>query len=214
MRVMPVARRRLPGTIDPVIRTHAIRLLARLAGPRRTTALVALVALAIGLTSLGVLAVPRNTLGWADDTFSASSEALLIALQDRARPAPGSLEPDLALRAIARWRSRDMVERGYFSHVIQGTGRKVFWCMEHEYRYCFELAGENIGTVTWKGASEEDATRWVFDRFMASSSHRENIVGPAWDAIAVGAYKSMGDTFVWTVLFADRCAASPLTATP
>ena len=106
-----------------------------------------------------------------------------------------------------------MVERDYFSHAIKGTDRKVFWYMEHEYAYCFKVGGENIGTVTWRGASEEDATRWVFDRFMGSSGHRENIVGPAWDTVAVGAYKSTGDTFVWTVLFAVSCSAPPSAGT-
>jgi uncharacterized protein YkwD len=196
-----------------VIRILAFRLLVALAGPRRLTLLVAL---AIGATSLGGLAAPRHALGWDDDTFSAGSEALLIAMQEQVRTAgdSGSLEQDSALRSIARWRSRDMVERGYFSHTIKGTNRMVFWYMEHEYGYCFTLAGENIGTVTWKGATEEDATRWVFDQFMDSPGHRANIVGRAWDVVAVGAYKTTGDTFMWTVLFADRCSTSSPPATP
>jgi uncharacterized protein YkwD len=196
-----------------VIRILAFRLLVALAGPRR---LMLIVVLAIGVTSLGGLAVPRSALGWGEDTFSADSEALLIAMQDQVRAAagPGSLEPDAALRAVARWRSRDMVERGYFSHTIKGTDRQVFWYMEHEYGYCFEVAGENIGTVTWRGATEEDATKWVFDRFMDSAGHRANIMGAAWDSVAVGAYRATGDTFVWTVLFAARCGASQSHATP
>ena len=68
-----------------------------------------------------------------------------------------------------------MVERDYFSHTIKGTDRhNVFWYMQHEYDYCFKLAGENIGTVTWEGASEEDVTNWVFDAFMDSDGHREH----------------------------------------
>ena len=51
-----------------------------------------------------------------------------------------------------------MVERDYFSHTIKGTDHNVFWYMQHEYGYCFKVAGENIGTVKWEGASEEDAT--------------------------------------------------------
>ena len=83
-----------------------------------------------------------------------------------------------------------MAKRDYFSHTIKGTSHNVFWYMQHEYGYCFKLAGENIGTVTWAGASEEDATKWVFDQFMNSSGHRENIMGKAWDVVAVGAYKT------------------------
>ena len=86
--------------------------------------------------------------------------------------------------------------------------------MEHEYGYCFTVAGENIGTVTWKGATEADATKWVFDQFMDSPGHRANILGNAWDAVAVGAYKTTGDTFMWTVLFASRCSTPSLSAGP
>jgi hypothetical protein len=39
-------------------------------------------------------------------------------------------------------------------------------------------------------------------------------MGAAWDTVAVGAYKATGDTFVWTVLFAARCSASPSHPSP
>jgi len=39
-------------------------------------------------------------------------------------------------------------------------------------------------------------------------------MGKAWDVVAVGAYKGSGDTFMWTVLFADKCGSSTPTATP
>ncbi len=68
--------------------------------------------------------------------------------------------------------------------------------------------------MTWPGASVEDATNWVFNAFMDSSGHRDNIMGKAWDVVAVGAYKGSGDTFMWTVLFADKCSSSTPTATP
>lgn len=192
-------------------RTVALRLLAPVADPRRLTLLVVLAFL---VTSLGVLAIPRGVLGWDANTFSSGSETLLISLQNQARASGGrkALKQDLALRKIARWRSKDMIDRDYFSHTIKGTSRNVFWYMEHKYGYCFNLAGENIGTVNWPGASEEDATKWVFQQFMNSDGHRRNIMGKAWDVVGVGAYKSSGDTFMWTVIFADRCGTS--TATP
>ena len=68
---------------------------------------------------------------------------------------------------------------------IKGTDRQVFWYMQHQYGYCFNVAGENIGTVKWPGASEEEATNWVFDAFMNSQGHRDNIMGKAWDVVAV-----------------------------
>ena len=194
-------------------RTVALRLLAPVADPRRLTLLVVLSLL---VTSLGVLAIPRDALGWDANTFSSGSETLLISLQNQARASGGrkALKQDLALRKIARWRSKDMIDRDYFSHTIKGTTRNVFWYMEHKYGYCFKLAGENIGTVKWPGASEEDATKWVFEQFMNSSGHRRNIMGSAWDVVGVGAYKASGDTFMWTVIFADRCSSSAPKPTP
>ncbi|HEX5827216.1 MAG TPA: hypothetical protein VFY23_06825, partial [Candidatus Limnocylindrales bacterium] len=141
------------------------RTLASLAGPRR---LALLVALAFAVTSLGSFALPRTVLGWDTNTYGSGSETLLISLQNQARASGGrkALKQDLALRKIARWRSKDMIERNYFSHTIKGTSRNVFWYMQHKYGYCFKLAGENIGTVKWPGASEDDATKWVYEQFM------------------------------------------------
>ena len=188
-------------------------LISPLVAPRR---LALMVALAFGLTSVGLLSVPRAAFGWDVNSYSSGSETLLISLQNKARASAGlkSLKQDTALRTIARWRSKDMVERDYFSHTIKGTDHNVFWYMQHKYNYCFKVAGENIGTVSWKGASEADATKWVFDQFMNSSGHRSNILGKAWDVVAVGAYKTTGDTFMWTVLFADKCGTTTPKATP
>ena len=107
-----------------------------------------------------------------------------------------------------------MVDRDYFSHTIKGTSHNVFWYMQYEFNYCFELGGENIGTVVWPGASEADATAWIFDQFMNSTGHRANIMGKTWDVVAVGAYKTTGDKFMWTALFANSCSGPAATPKP
>jgi uncharacterized protein YkwD len=186
----------------------ALHVLAR-AGNRRR--LPAILALAFATTSLGLLAAPPSTFAWSAGEFSSASESSLIAMQNQARASAGlkSLKLDTDLRVVARWRAKDMVDRDYFSHTIKGTDHNVFWYMQHKYGYCFKVAGENIGTVTWAGASEADATAWVFNAFMNSQGHRDNILGKAWDVVAVGAYKGPGDVFMWAVLFADSCSSSP-----
>jgi uncharacterized protein YkwD len=179
------------------------------AGSRRR--LPAILALAFATTSVGLLAAPPATFAWSANEFNASSESSLIAMQNQARASAGlkSLKLDTDLRVVARWRAKDMVDRDYFSHTIKGTDHNVFWYMQNKYGYCFKVAGENIGTVTWAGASEADATAWVFNAFMNSQGHRDNILGKAWDVVAVGAYKGPGDVFMWAVLFADSCSSSP-----
>jgi uncharacterized protein YkwD len=193
--------------------TAHLRAIARVASGR--AALV--VALAVALSSAGGLFLAPVARGWDVDSFSSGSETQLISLQNQARASGGlrTLKLDTALRTIARWRSRDMVERDYFSHTIPGPGtdHNVFWYMQYEYDYCFKVAGENIGQATWPGASEEDVTNYIFGLFMDSSGHRANIMGKAWDVVAVGAYRTTGDHYVWTALFADRCGGSP-SATP
>ncbi|MEI7745730.1 MAG: CAP domain-containing protein, partial [Chloroflexota bacterium] len=183
---------------------------ARGAAPAPQRHLALLVALAFLLTSIGLLGTAATARAWDEGAFSSGSESQLISLQNQARAAGGlrTLTLDTDLRVIARWRSADMVDRNYFSHTIPGGGHLVFWYMQYKYSYCFNLAGENIGTVTWPGASESDVTAYVFDSFMKSSGHRANIMGKAWDHVAVGAIRTTGDKYVWTALFADNCAAA------
>ncbi len=202
----------------PGVATGMSPFTARIHARRRFDArrLAMTLAVVFGVVAVELAAVPP-VLGWDADTFSASSESQLIAQQNQARASGGltALKLDTALRTIARWRSQDMIDRNYFSHTILGTTHNVFWYMQFKYGYCFKVAGENIGTVTWPGASEADATNWVFQQFMNSPGHRANIMGTAWDVVAVGAYKGTGDQFMWTVLFAETCGSSPApTPTP
>ena len=64
------------------------------------------------------------TLAWDADTFSSASEAKLVSLTNQSRAAAGlrALKVDSTLTSIARWRSKDMIVRDYFSHTIPATG--------------------------------------------------------------------------------------------
>jgi uncharacterized protein YkwD len=160
------------------------------------------VALVFGITSVFSLAAPAPAAAWSENAFSAASENELVALTNQSRAAAGrkALKVDSALRSIARWRSKDMIQRDYFSHDIPGYGR-VFDVMSDK-GYCYHVAGENIG---WNNASDGTATQKVHNAFMDSSGHRANILGKAWDVIGIGAYKGANGKKMWTVIFADRC---------
>ncbi len=203
---------RTPHRMSQTATSH-LRAIARVA-PRRVAVVVAL---AVALSSAGGLFLAPVARGWEVDSFSGGSESQLISQQNQARASGGlrTLKLDTALRTIARWRSRDMVERDYFSHTIpsSGTDHNVFWYMQYKYDYCFKVGGENIGQATWEGASEDDVTNYIFGMFMDSSGHRANIMGKSWDVVAVGAYRTSGDHYVWTALFADRCGGAT-SATP
>jgi uncharacterized protein YkwD len=169
------------------------------------------VAIAFAVSSVGLLVAPTSTFAWGAGSFSSASEQQLVALTNQSRANAGrrALRVDSALTSIARYRSKDMITRNYFSHSIPPSGKSVFNVMS-ERGYCFNLAGENIG---WNTYPDDVATAQIHQMFMNSPSHRENIMGRAWEVIGVGAYKGADGKKMWTVLFADKCGTAPK-ATP
>jgi len=141
-------------------------------GPRRAAVMVAI---AFGLTSIGLLALPKTTLAWDVNSFSSTSERQLVALTNQARASAGlrALKVDSTLTSIARWRSKDMIVRNYFSHTILGHSYNVFHVLD-ENGYCYRIAGENIG---WNNYPDDVATTTVQRQFMDSPGHRANILG-------------------------------------
>lgn len=188
----------------------AARLLA--APPRRAALLLAL---AFAFSSAGVLAAPSPANAWADNTWSSESENQLLTLTNQSRAAAGlpALKADTQLRDLARWRSKDMDDRQYFSHSIPPDGKKVFDYMTAQ-GYCYKLAGENIGWNRGWG-SDAEATTAVHNSFMSSSGHRANILGTRWTHVGIGAWQAADGKKYWTVIFAEKCGAAPApTATP
>jgi uncharacterized protein YkwD len=167
-----------------------------------------LLAVAFALSAVGLFATPGRVLGWDANSFSSAAESQLVALTNQARTSRGlpALKVDSALTSIARWRSKDMMVRDYFSHDIpKPPGGRVFNEMDRR-GYCYSLAGENIG---WNTYPDDVATQQIQQMFMASAGHRSNILGTRWDHIGVGAYKGSTGKKIWTVLFADKCGSAP-----
>jgi uncharacterized protein YkwD len=177
---------------------------------RRLTPLLAF-SLVFGAGSL--LALPSSTLAWDAGSFNGSSESQLYSLTNQARANAGlaSLRIDGSLASIARSRSQDMEDRGYFSHEIPPSGKMV-WDVMDARGYCYNLAGENIG---WNNFPDDEATAQIQRMFMDSAEHHDNILGRAWDVMGIGAYKGADGHMTWTVLFADKSGCgSTVAATP
>src|SRR5918993_699321 len=130
-------------------------------------------ALALGLATPVALSAPASGAAWDTGSFEPASELELVALTNRTRAAAGlpPLDVDGRLVSLARWRSRDMVDRSFFSHDLPGGGTVFDELSRTEY--CFRLAGENIGWNTWH---DPDATRGIHDMFLESPGHRQNVV--------------------------------------
>ncbi len=197
----PVGARTNPGGI---VRDIA----AAISSPRR---MAMAIALTFGLSSVIALAAPSETFGWSSGSFSSSSEAALVSLTNRARANAGlkALKVDSSLTSVARWRSKDMLTRDYFSHTIPGYGK--VWDKLHAIGYCYKVGGENIG---WNNYPDDTATAAIQQAFMDSAGHRANILGSGWDVIGVGAYKDSTGKKMWTVLFADKCGSTVPKPTP
>jgi uncharacterized protein YkwD len=174
-------------------------------GRRARSRVSLIVGIAFVASSIGLLAAPLEALGWSANAFSSASERELMALTNQARSSAGrrTLRWDGALASIARWRSKDMIDRDYFSHEIPGGGM-VFDEMDAR-GYCYKVAGENIG---WNTYPDDVATAQIQQMFMNSSGHRSNVLNRSWDRIGIGAYKGPGGKKMWTVLFADSCGSS------
>jgi uncharacterized protein YkwD len=179
---------------------------ATVTSPRAPRRVAVAVAFLLGLTSFATLATPARSLAWDANAYDSSAESELIALTNRARASAGlrALTVDPELTSVARWRSKDMIDRDYFSHDIPGYGR-VFDKLT-EIGYCYKVAGENIG---WNTYPDDQATAAIQQMFMDSPGHRANILGSDWEVIGVGAYKGSGSKKMWTVLFADKCGSTP-----
>mgnify|MGYP003352255101 FL=1 len=156
-----------------------------------------------------VAALPRTVRAWESQTYAPTSETALFALTNQARAKVGlpSLRNDTALHTIARWRSKDMGDRGYFSHQIPPSGAMVFTYMTKR-GYCYIYAGENIG---WSTYPDETATQVIQQMFMDSPTHRDNILNAKWKAMGIGAYQAANGKKLWTVLFSKPCASATST---
>ena len=173
------------------------------AGPARRFALLLVLTLALG--SVGAAAAPQPAAAWDAGVPDAPSEALLTELTNQSRTDRGlpTLSVDEDLAVIARWRSEDMAERGYFSHDIPPTGRNVFDELS-ERGYCYVVAGENIG---WLSGPDGGAEERIQAMFLESPKHEALILGEDWDATGIGSYKGADGRHYWTVLFAETCQA-------
>ena len=176
--------------------------------PARTALAVALL---FAIASVFTFAAPSRTFAWDAESFSSSSAADLVSLTNRSRVSAGlkALIVDSTLSSVARWRSKDMIDRDYFSHTIPGYGK--VWDKLRAVGYCYKVAGENIG---WNMYPDDIATAAIQQMFMGSAGHRANILGTSWDRIGVGAYKGPTGKKMWTVLFADKCGTAAATPKP
>lgn len=126
----------------------------------------------------------------------------MLCLVNRARSGRG-LAPLVAAKALseaADRKSKDILRCDEFSH--EACGREfTYWMTHFGYEGCSE--GENIA---W-GSGSLGTPRSIFQAWMHSQGHRENILGPYEDigiGLRTGKLEGYGGARVWTQEFGSR----------
>lgn len=124
--------------------------------------------------------VPNSSPSTGDyTTLSATAQEqkmLNLLNQDRARNGLSALPLDSQLSAIARAKSQEMMEKGYFSHESPTWGKAA--SMLTAFGYAYNGVGENIA----HHATVEKAEA----AFLSSSAHRIIMMGSQWKKVGIG----------------------------
>ena len=118
-------------------------------------------------------------------------EAEVVRLVNARRAAAGlsALSSDWQLARVARYKSQDMHDRGYFSHTSPTYGSP--FDMMRAFGISYRTAGENIA----RGYQTPQA---VVEGWMNSPGHRANILNASFTRIGVG---YVSDGRYWTQMF-------------
>ena len=96
--------------------------------------------------------------------------------EDRARNGLPALSMDSELSALARTKSQDMLENGYFAHESPTLGNAA--AMLDDSGYDYDGVGENIAHHA--NVEKADAA------FLSSPAHRTIMMGRQWDKVGIG----------------------------
>ena len=111
---------------------------------------------------------------------------------DRAANGLAALPLDAELSRIARIKSEDMRDKGYFAHESPTYGNAA--SMLRHFGYAFNGVGENI-------AHHANVTK-AEAAFLSSTGHRANIMGSQWTRVGIGVCLDANGFVYVTQLFA------------
>ncbi len=132
-----------------------------------------------------VLAVP----GVDAAVLTYETEVIRLVNEARAENGLSALKPNWELSRVARYKSQDMKDKGYFSHTSPTYGSPFTMMKNFGIRY--RSAGENI-------AMGQRTPEAVVNAWMHSSGHRANILSTSFTEIGVG---YVADGNYWTQMF-------------
>ncbi len=127
-----------------------------------------------------------------DDVKALEQQVVELVNKQRAAYGLTLLTSNWELCRVARYKSQDMIDKGYFDHTSPTYG-SPFRMME-SFGIRFSAAGENI-------AYGQRTPQAVMNDWMNSPGHRSNILSPSYNQIGVGVAKAANGTFYWTQMF-------------
>ena len=125
-------------------------------------------------------------------TTSQEDEVIRLVNVQRSRAGLQQLKMNWQLCRVARYKSADMANNGYFSHTSPTYG-SPFKMME-SFGLRFSAAGENI-------AYGQRTPAEVMNGWMNSPGHRSNILNGTYTEIGVGLAKNKNGVCYWTQQF-------------
>jgi uncharacterized YkwD family protein/spore coat assembly protein SafA len=125
-------------------------------------------------------------------TKSVESEVVRLVNIERAKNGLKPLTANWQLARVARYKSEDMRDKGYFSHTSPTYGSP--FDMMKNFRVSYSSAGENI-------AAGQTTAQAVMDSWMNSPGHRQNILSANYTEIGVGYCSGGSYRHYWTQMF-------------
>lgn len=126
------------------------------------------------------------------DVKSQENEVIRLVNVQRSKAGLQTLTQNWQLSRVARYKSQDMIDKGYFSHTSPTYG-SPFRMME-SFGIKYSAAGENI-------AMGQQSPSEVMNAWMNSPGHRNNIMSPSFTQIGVGLAKDKNGRMYWTQMF-------------
>lgn len=119
-------------------------------------------------------------------------EVVRLVNVERQKNGLSSLKENWQLSRVARYKSNDMKNKGYFSHTSPTYGSP--FDMMKNFGISYSYAGENI-------AKGQRSPQQVMNGWMNSSGHRANILSANFTEIGVGYTVDQNGTTYWTQMF-------------
>lgn len=127
-----------------------------------------------------------------DSIKALENEVIQLVNAERAKRGLPALTANWEVGRVARYKSQDMINKGYFSHNSPTYGTP-FNMMEN-FGIKFSAAGENI-------AYGQRTPQEVMNAWMNSPGHRNNILSTSYTQIGVGLAKTSSGVCYWTQMF-------------